>query len=221
MPEPHDLFTPQGPDLPAGPSRLHGLLALATEADGPPAVSGPAARARARQRARGQSLLVSIAVLAVALGGAGLVARHGDDPSRAPGPSVLAGPAGANTSPDRSQPPAASVPPKQAQAVPADPDGATVCDSQLAGKQDACRTLDARAARRLASVVNDAEPVQAGQVVCRSLASAYVVRFRNQDAESDPIEVSRGCGPLVVDGRTYLLHPRLQEVVADAYASGR
>lgn len=98
------------------------------------------------------------------------------------------------------------------------PTSATICDSAMTG-QDACRVLSTEQAVRLASIFNEAVPLRADEVQCRSLAEAYLVTFVQPNIKPVPIEVSKGCGPLIVASKPYRLDPALRDAVARAFTS--
>lgn len=100
--------------------------------------------------------------------------------------------------------------------VTARPVSATICDSGSTA-QNACRTLTADRAVVLAGLFNQAKPLRAEQVQCRSLAEAFVVTFVQPNIKPVPIEVSKGCGPLIVGAKQYRLDQTLRDAVARAH----
>lgn len=102
--------------------------------------------------------------------------------------------------------------------LPTNPLGATIC---LGEHEDGrCRLVDEAAARSLVQVLNTSRPATAADSLCRSLAEAFMVTFEHISAFPSTIEVSRGCGPLVVLGKHYNHGPEVKAAVARAYEAG-
>lgn len=104
---------------------------------------------------------------------------------------------------------------KDTDAVLADPTGVSICDT--GESQDACRSLGQQEATALARVFNEAEAIQTTDILCRSLSDAWRVHFTHPSAMTIPVDVPKGCGPLMIGSQQYRLDPSLQQAVNEAY----
>lgn len=92
--------------------------------------------------------------------------------------------------------------------------GAEIC---LVGSKAPCRHADAEQAALLDRALARAVPAPDDTVYCAAMTPSYLVLFQHPAVKPVPIEVPRGCGPVMKGDQPYLLDGPGREQVHDAF----